>query len=123
MKACWRCGCQWFEKHTPGLRAECEECFSPLHACANCKFYAAGATQWCGEPIARGEKPRDPEMANSCSYFLFADKDGAVSREQDKSLETQAANQAEDWMQFDNTGRDALDRMFKPPDNPSDSDG
>ncbi len=82
-KRCHACGAVWEDKRSPGFREECLGCAAPLHVCANCRFYDAGAAEWCREPQARAAKPRDPEASNTCDYFLFgdrADADEAASR-------------------------------------------
>lgn len=83
-KACRSCGREWTDKRSPGFREECPGCGETLHSCANCRFYAAGASQWCREPQARDSRPRDAESGNTCEYFLLADsadRDGNAARE------------------------------------------
>ncbi len=33
------------------------------------------ALEWCREPMARPEKPREPDKFNICSWFVFNDPD------------------------------------------------
>ena len=107
MKQCWRCGNKWQDKRTPGMRDECEECFNPWHSCRNCRFYDGNASQWCREPMAREEKPRDVEAGNSCSYLLLSDEgeeDGSsVGAKEDLAAlfgdaTEETLGDAEDWM-------------------------
>ncbi|MFW5857824.1 MAG: hypothetical protein ACOCX4_08100 [Planctomycetota bacterium] len=110
MKRCHQCGTPWTERHSPGHRAECPKCLAPLHACRNCRFFVEDARQWCNEPMARDEKPRDPAAACTCSYFVFRDTpegDDAPAGDGGKT---------EDWMRFDRTTKADLDQIFKPPD-------
>lgn len=98
MKKCHHCGEVWGEHGSPGTREDCLKCGYPLHACANCKFYDAAALEWCREPMARGEKPQDPEKAASCSWFVFLDpEEERLNSEKSKSA------------------RIALEELFKPP--------
>ncbi len=83
-KTCHQCGELWDEKRSPGFREDCLACNVPLHCCKNCRFYAPQSYEWCGEPQARDEKPRDPEEANRCDYFVFGqskERDAAAERE------------------------------------------
>ena len=75
MKKCHKCGEVWANQGSPGSREDCLKCGSPLHACANCRFYDADALEWCGEPMARAEKPREAGTFNICSWFVFRDPD------------------------------------------------
>lgn len=75
MRRCHRCGEPWKESGQPGSREDCLKCGSSLHACANCRFFDAKALEWCGEPMARPEKPREPDKFNICSWFIFRDPD------------------------------------------------
>ena len=75
MRRCHKCGEPWMDKGTPGSREDCLKCGSSLHACANCRFFDAKALEWCREPMARPEKPREPETFNLCSWFVFNDPD------------------------------------------------
>ncbi|MFH0911662.1 MAG: hypothetical protein V1918_09195 [Planctomycetota bacterium] len=102
MKRCASCGAEWTEKHTPGRRDLCAGCGAALCACRNCRFFspdAAGSRAWCREPMARDERPRTPEEANTCGYFLFADAKGRAGA-RDRSSRARAE----------------LERLFKPPD-------
>ncbi len=82
MKRCHGCGQEWADKRSPGFREECVKCGTPLHCCANCRFYEATAREWCREPQARAEKPRDPQAGSTCEYFLFGDRgEGPTERE------------------------------------------
>ncbi|MBN2712236.1 MAG: hypothetical protein JXR97_07335, partial [Planctomycetes bacterium] len=78
--------------------------------CSNCKFYDASANEWCREPMARSEKPRDPQQGNTCEYFLFFDSASSDSeREKEakaklsglfgESVEDKSEEKA-DWMDF-----------------------
>lgn len=75
MRRCHKCGEPWNDKGSPGSREDCLKCGSSLHACANCRFYDAKALEWCLEPMARPEKPREPDLFNICSWFVFRDPD------------------------------------------------
>lgn len=75
MRRCHKCGEPWQDKGTPGSREDCLKCGSALHACANCRFFDAKAIEWCREPMARPEKPREPDTFNICSWFVFKDPD------------------------------------------------
>lgn len=75
MKRCHECGAPWNEQGQPGSREDCLKCGSPLHACANCRFYDANALEWCNEPMARDEKPSNERSGNVCSWFMFRDPD------------------------------------------------
>ncbi|MHC4870796.1 MAG: hypothetical protein ACYTFY_03030 [Planctomycetota bacterium] len=126
MKQCYKCGKEWLEKHTPGYRDECEKCFSPLCCCRNCKFYRDDSAEWCGETEARAEKPRDPEVANKCSYFLMADRDGTEISSSRDAKEKLAAlfgdtpkaenNEKADWMKAEKEEVPDFEEIFKPPD-------
>lgn len=128
MRACAACGREWAEKRQPGFREECESCLNPLHACRNCRFFQEGASQWCGEPMARDEKPRDPEAANTCSYFLLGEADrgetetrAAAAKAELAALFGDAPAEDEsakpDWMRFERPASTA-EEIFKPPDDP-----
>ena len=98
MKTCHNCGEAWNEKGSPGLREDCLKCGSPLHVCANCRFYDDKAQEWCREPMARHEKPLAPEKISPCSWFVFLDPDEErFNAEKSKSA------------------RIAIERLFKPP--------
>lgn len=75
MKSCHACGEEWADKRSPGFREECMKCNAPLHCCRNCRFYDGQSYEWCGEPQARSEKPRDVEQSNVCDYFVFGEND------------------------------------------------
>jgi hypothetical protein len=72
-KSCHHCGAEWTAKTSPGFREECLNCGEPLHCCRNCRFYDESAFQWCREPAAREQKPRDPDPSNVCEFFQFRD--------------------------------------------------
>ncbi len=98
MKRCHHCGEPWNETGSPGSREDCLKCGYALHACANCRFYDKDALEWCREPMARAEKPLDPEKFNSCSWFVFHDEaEERTNAERSKSA------------------RMALEQLFKPP--------
>lgn len=75
MKKCHKCGEPWNEIGSPGTREDCLKCGSALHACANCRFFDKDALEWCREPMARAEKPHDPEKFTLCTWFVFNDPD------------------------------------------------
>lgn len=89
MQYCHSCGKPWEEKWSPAFGEECMGCRSSLHVCANCRFYDALASEWCREPMARPEKPRDPKAANRCQWFVFADR-GTAGKEAGKSARARA---------------------------------
>lgn len=93
MKSCHACGEEWTDKRSPGFREECMKCGDPLHCCANCRFYDAQAYEWCREPQARAEKPRDPQQSNTCDYFVFGETGdhSALSEREQKAKEGLAA--------------------------------
>jgi hypothetical protein len=76
--------------------------------------------------MARDEKPRDPEMGNTCSYFLMAENreggDGrsTTARAAAEALFDDAPIQEEestpDWMKTDPPLKDDIESIFKPPD-------
>ena len=83
-KTCHQFGGPWDDTRSLGFREDCLACGAPLHCCKNCRFYAPASYEWCGEPQARDEKPRDPEEANRCDYFLFGEsgeREAAAERE------------------------------------------
>ena len=96
MRACHACGEPWTEKRSPGHREECLRCGAVLHCCANCRFYDKNAAEWCREPAARREKPRDPVAGNICSWFVFGDRDSGVENRSAKA-------------------KSAIEDLFRPP--------
>ncbi len=71
-----------------------------LHACVNCRFYDKDALDWCREPTAGLEKPRNPDTFNSCSWFVFLDpNEERFNAEKSKSA------------------RIALEQLFKAPND------
>lgn len=122
MKRCRACGHPWDDKRSPGFREECDGCGVPLHACANCRFYDADASQWCREPQARDQRPRDPEASNTCDYFLLADSgdrdSGSARSEQAKNAladlfgdnpPTPSGEDVQDWQKTETPKRDLKD--------------
>jgi hypothetical protein len=53
--------------------------------CLNCRFYDASRSPGCREPEA--EKPRSPEEANFCEYFLFREKEEVARKDSEKAKE------------------------------------
>ncbi len=85
MKRCHKCGEAWGEKGSPGTREDCLRCGSALHACANCRFYDAKSLDFCREPMTRGERPREPETFNICSWFVFRDPEELFGEDKSRS--------------------------------------
>ncbi len=123
-KTCYNCKTEWSNKFSPGFREECPNCDQPLHCCRNCRFYDEQAYQWCVEPQARGERPREAEASNICDYFIFADREAestAASRQNQarNGLHTLFGEEPADDKGSSSTDNDKPDWMkFEKPDRP-----
>lgn len=76
---CWSCGNeQIFDVKVGvkvGRRDSCPHCGADLHVCKNCRLYDPNVHNMCRETQA--EFIRDREVANFCSHFDMANRDGA----------------------------------------------
>lgn len=132
MKRCWQCGTPWTERHTPGARDECERCLASLHVCRNCRFFDEEHNPWCREPAARDERPREPGIPCTCSFFVFRDE---AEQEPDRSREARqklasifgeappdeaGEQEPPQWLRTDRPAFDP-EQVFKPPDESSPS--
>ena len=66
-----------------GFREECEHCQADLHACANCRHHAPGASNECRESSA--EPVCDRLRANLCEWFSPGSEAGRRDLEDERS--------------------------------------
>lgn len=122
-KHCHACQHVWDAKRQPGWREECPNCEEPLHCCRNCKFYDETASQWCGEPMARDQRPRSDSSSNMCDFFLMADREAAEGGCEEKAKAGLAAlfgesaedsaQETADWMKTDPADKPDLKDLFE----------
>lgn len=79
MKICFFCKKEIATEEKIGRSETCPYCFSDLHCCFNCKFYAENASNQCSEPQA--ERVIEKDKANFCEFFSFRESSYLLDRD------------------------------------------
>lgn len=118
---CWKCGEHLEDDSLPiGRLDECPCCHAELHVCLACVFFDRSVAKSCREPIA--EEVTDKRRANFCDYFQLRpdayqpkDDSAAIAARAQLDALFGATKSASEGDPAQDTQREALDALFKPP--------
>jgi len=118
VRRCHACQEDWTEPDPPASRDTCLRCGAALHVCANCRFYDPKTDDWCTEPAAYAERPRDPEIANRCEWFQMglAPSAGGAGGGPRKTMDAASSAASEERRKLETIFGPPPKRDTKPPD-------